>query len=96
MEHLLAERRQVVQQPFTVVNGVMALLDEHATVGIDRYTEDLRPADVDPEGWSFPVGGRQAPASTRAFRSLMAACKMFPSARRLMNPGSGTRSSTTS
>ena len=84
-EEVLAQLCQVVDDRLTLVGRLTPLVDEHRAALVEDDTEDLRTADVDADG----RGRRQASDSTRAFRSRMAACRMLPSARRLMKPGSG-------
>jgi len=91
-EEVLAQQGKILDDRLTVVAGVTTLLHEDVSALVEDDAEDLGPPDVDADS-----GGRRQPLdSTRAFRSRMAAWRMLPSARRLMNPGSGTRSSTIS
>ncbi len=86
-----AQLLQSVDDAPAATKGGKSLFQEHAPMAVDDDSENFRASGIDADS-----GGRvQVSPSTFAFRSRIAACKMFPSARRLMNPGSGTLSSTT-
>ncbi len=65
-----------------------------ASVVVHGDAEHLGPADVDAEGDGGPASHAHAEDSTRAFRSRSAVAMIRLCARILMNPGIGTRSST--
>ncbi len=90
-EQVAAQLLQRVDDCLAAIQRAESPLHEHAPIAVDDDTKNLGPSDVDADS-----GGRcQVPPSTFAFRSRIAACRMLPSARRFMKPGSGTLSSTT-
>ena len=97
-DQLLAQLGDVVEEGLSIVQRPPALLGDDGAILVDGDPEDLCAADVDPDRHSvLGVGRLHASDSTApAFRSLIAAWRMLPSARRLMKPGRGTRSSTAS
>src|SRR5208283_450680 len=98
-DQLRCQSGECRQQVGTLRRSVDAMLGEHLTRGGNQECQHLGATDVDaePNGSRWPGDEVEVRThrvdSTLAFRSRIAAWMMLPSARRLMNPGNGTRSS---
>ena len=76
------------------LRGAHPRLADHVVGVVHGHAEHLGPADVDTEGDGGPASRAHAEDSTRAFRSRSAVAMIRLCARILMNPGIGTRNST--